>query len=78
MPKVKLPTATPSKKACSSKKVASSGVKDSSPANDLPGVAKTSNLLTNALEVLHREDDMVSCGENIWRDLLCLAMKCIC
>lgn len=72
MPKVKLPTANPSKKAGSSKKVASSSGKESSPAKDVSCVAKISNLLTNASEMLHREDDMVSCGENIMRNLVSL------
>jgi len=77
MPKVKLPTANPSKKAVSSKKAASSSVKDSSPVKDVSCVVKVSNLLTDASEMLHREDDMVSCGENIMRNLVSLSVQCI-
>ncbi|XP_065887325.1 histone-lysine N-methyltransferase 2B-like isoform X2 [Dysidea avara] len=58
MPKVKLPTVNPSKKAGSSKKATSSSGKDSSPAKDVSCVAKISDLLTDASAMLHREDDM--------------------
>ena len=72
MPKVKLPTVNPSKKAGSSKKATSSSGKDSSPAKDVSCVAKISDLLTDASAMLHREDDMVSCGKNILRNLVSL------
>ena len=60
MPKVKLPSTNPATKSRLSKKATSSGARSSSPAIDILIDVNCADLLNDASEMLHRDDDMVS------------------
>ena len=80
MPKVKLPSTKPTNKSRLPKNPSSTGARGSPPATYDLGDANCTDLLNDASEMLHRDDDMVSCG---LRDLLTLAFYlvqyyCIC
>ena len=60
MPKVKLPSTKPAAKSGLSKKATSTGARGSPPATDVLNDVKCADLLNDASEMLHRDDDMVS------------------
>ena len=65
MPKVKLPSTKPVIKSRLPKKASLTGARGSSPATDVLGDADCIDLLNDASEMLHRDDDMVSCGLSV-------------
>ena len=62
MPKVKLPSTKPAIKSRLPKKSSLTGARGSPPATDVLSDVNCTDLLNDASEMLHRDDDMVSCG----------------
>ena len=61
MPKVKLPSTKPAIKSRLPKKVSLTGAKGLPPAIDVLGDVNCTDLSNDTSEMLHRDDDMVSC-----------------
>lgn len=62
MPKVKFPSTKPATKSRLPKKASLTGARGSPPATDILGDVNCTDLLNDTSEMLHRDDDMVSCG----------------
>ena len=62
MPKVKLPSTKPTNKSRLPKNSSSTGARGSPPATDVLSDVNCADLLNDASEMLHRDDDMVSFG----------------
>lgn len=74
MPKVKLPSAKPSTKTRLPKKSSLTGARGSPPATEAISDANCTDLLNDASEILHRDEDMVSCGLRVVQDLAFLVL----
>ena len=74
MPKVKLPSAKPSTKSRLPKKSSLTGARGSPPATGAIIDVNCIDLLNDASEILHRDEDMVSCGLRVVQGLVFLVL----
>ena len=74
MPKVKLPSTKPAAKSHLPKKSGLTVARGSPPATDAHSNVNYTDLLNDASEMLHRDDDMVSCGLRVLQSLAILVV----